>query len=185
MLSFAVLCLLLGAGHILRVRVRLLQRLYLPSCVVGGLLGILIVQTFAAMAGLGEPIGRINGALSQWSKLWSDLPRFLINIVFACLFLGVKLPTFKTLWRSAGRAQVLGGLARDEGDGHPHPSVISDLARVDQTGRDGPREKTPVADLLHWIEQHVHHLGHRFFLCWYTANAMRPAPTTRLLRTTP
>jgi ESS family glutamate:Na+ symporter len=102
MISFVVLCLLLGAGHILRVRVRLLQRLYLPSCVVGGLLGLLIVQSFAAMNGFGEPIRRINAALSQWSELWSVLPRFLINIVFACLFLGVKLPKFKTLWQSAG-----------------------------------------------------------------------------------
>ena len=108
MVAFVVLCLLLGAGHILRVRVRLLRRLYLPSCVVGGLLGLLVVQGFATMAGLGAPIGRINGALSQWSKLWSDLPRFLINIVFACLFLGVKLPKFKALWRSAGSQLAYG-----------------------------------------------------------------------------
>ncbi len=108
MISFVVLCLLLGAGHILRVRVRLLRRLYLPSCVVGGLLGLLIVQSVAAMDSLGEPVGRINAALSQWSELWSVLPRYLINIVFACLFLGVKLPKFKALWRSAGSQLAYG-----------------------------------------------------------------------------
>ena len=108
MISFVVLCLLLGAGHILRVRIRLLQRLYLPSCVVGGLFGLLVVQSLAAMDGLGEPIGRINSALLQWSKLWSVLPRYLINVVFACLFLGVKLPKFKALWRSAGSQLAYG-----------------------------------------------------------------------------
>jgi len=40
MVSFIWLCLLLGAGHLLRSRIRLLRRLYLPSCVVAGLLGL-------------------------------------------------------------------------------------------------------------------------------------------------
>lgn len=102
MASFVILCLLLGAGHLLRSRVRLFQRLYLPSCVIGGLLGLIVIQSLAAMDGLAQPIHQINIALSQWSGPWSALPGFLINIVFACLFLGVKLPKFSTLWKRAG-----------------------------------------------------------------------------------
>ena len=43
-LSFCGLCLLLLAGKFLRVRLRFLQKLYLPSSVIGGLLGLLILQ---------------------------------------------------------------------------------------------------------------------------------------------
>ena len=45
MLSFACLCLLLGLGYWLRCRVPFLQRLYLPASVIGGLLGLLLLQT--------------------------------------------------------------------------------------------------------------------------------------------
>ena len=39
---FAILSILLIAGKILRVQIPLLQKLYLPSSVVGGLLGLTI-----------------------------------------------------------------------------------------------------------------------------------------------
>jgi ESS family glutamate:Na+ symporter len=107
-ISFVALCLLLGAGHILRVRIKLLQRLYLPSCVVGGLLGLVVIQLFAAMDEPAGSIHRINLALTAWSAPWSDLPSFLINVVFACLFIGVKLPKFSILCRRAGHQLAYG-----------------------------------------------------------------------------
>ena len=91
--SFAGLCLLLLAGHVLRTKVALLRKLYLPSCVIGGLAGLLVIQCF------GGPSG---SAVAWWTAGWSALPSFLINIVFACLFLGVALPKFRTLCRRAG-----------------------------------------------------------------------------------
>ena len=91
--SFVGLSLLLLAGHVLRTKARLLQKLYLPSCVVGGLLGLVVIQGARA---LGHPVP------GHWTAGWSKLPGFLINIVFACLFLGVTLPGFSTLWRRAG-----------------------------------------------------------------------------------
>ena len=39
---FAILSVLLIAGKILRVRLPLLQKLYLPSSVVGGILGLVL-----------------------------------------------------------------------------------------------------------------------------------------------
>lgn len=102
MLSFVTLCLLLGAGHVLRSRIKLLQKLYLPSCVVAGILGFIIIQLFAAMDDHGGTTHQINLALTAWSAPWSKLPGFLINVVFACLFLGVKLPDFSTVCKRAG-----------------------------------------------------------------------------------
>ena len=43
---FAVLSVLLVAGKILRVQIPLLQKLYLPSSIVGGLLGLLLLSFF-------------------------------------------------------------------------------------------------------------------------------------------
>lgn len=76
MVSLVCLCLLLGAGYLLRIRIKLFQKLFLPACVVGGLLGLLIIQGFAAMDGLGEPIQRINAVLSGWTGPWKKLPAY-------------------------------------------------------------------------------------------------------------
>ena len=91
--SFIGLCLLLGLGHVLRTRIRVFQKLYLPSCIIAGLLGLVVLQ---GLKSAGAPIP------SVWTTGWSKLPGFLINIVFACLFLGSTLPKFSTLWRRAG-----------------------------------------------------------------------------------
>ena len=93
MLSFIGLCILLGLGHLIRLKSRLLQKLYLPSCVIGGLVGFLIIQACQAQD-VRIPV--------QWIASWGKLPGILINIVFACLFLGVKIPKMSTLWKRAG-----------------------------------------------------------------------------------
>ena len=89
-LSFSALCLLLVAGKVLRLKVKLFQRLYLPSSVIAGLLGLVIVQTLGGYLPEGVTAG------------WGELPGFLINIVFASLFLGVTIPPLKTIWQKSG-----------------------------------------------------------------------------------
>ena len=106
-MSFVGLCILLGVGHVLRTRIRLLQKLYLPSCVIGGLVGLTVLQVFARTTlSMGEAApGWLAGAsaeLAIWSGPWGKLPGFLINVVFACLFLGVALPNLRTVWRRGG-----------------------------------------------------------------------------------
>ncbi|MCD4831961.1 MAG: hypothetical protein K8R02_09200 [Anaerohalosphaeraceae bacterium] len=102
MLSFVMLCVLLVVGHILRSKVRLLQKLYLPSCVIGGLVGLIVIQVFALLQGRSEVMATLNSAISDVSAPWSKIPGLLINIVFACLFLGVKLPKASSLAKRAG-----------------------------------------------------------------------------------
>jgi len=89
-LSFCSLCLLLVVGKILRVKIKLLQRLYLPAAVIGGLIGLIVIQ----LTGDSLPAGVTAG--------WSKLPGFLINIIFACLFLGVKIPKISKIWDQSG-----------------------------------------------------------------------------------
>jgi glutamate:Na+ symporter, ESS family len=107
MTSLVVLCLLLLLGHCLRTRLRVLQRLYLPSCVIGGILGLCLVQ------GATGVLNRLNLAnlvvhIEELAGPWRSIPGQLINVVFACLFLGVALPKFSELWRRSGTQVVYG-----------------------------------------------------------------------------
>ena len=86
--SFCGLCLLLAIGKFLRVKVKFIQRLYLPSAVIGGIIGLILVQ--------------ISGSrLDNWTVGWTSLPGFLINIVFASLFLGAAIPSLSVIWDRA------------------------------------------------------------------------------------
>ena len=89
-ISFCGLCLLLVVGKLLRVKIKLFQKLYLPSSVIAGILGLIILTAFKGDIPL------------QYTAGWSKLPGFLINIVFAGLFLGVQIPGIKKIWGIAG-----------------------------------------------------------------------------------
>ena len=80
--SACILFVFLLAGKLLRVKVKLLQTLFLPSSIIGG---------FLAMA--AGPFG--FDVLPAWvSAEWSKMPGLLINVVFACLFLGQRKHRF-------------------------------------------------------------------------------------------
>ncbi|MCK4930536.1 MAG: sodium:glutamate symporter [Candidatus Aminicenantes bacterium] len=86
--SFCGLCLLLAIGMFLRIKVKFIQRLYLPSAVIGGIIGLILIQ--------------ISGSrLDNWTVGWTSLPGFLINIVFASLFLGAAIPSLSVIWDRA------------------------------------------------------------------------------------
>jgi ESS family glutamate:Na+ symporter len=95
MLSFGCLCVLLGLGYWIRRKVVFLQRLYLPASVIAGLLGLALFQI---------PVF----PTAEVSVGWSKLPGQLINIVFACLFLGTALPPVAKVWKSASRQLAYG-----------------------------------------------------------------------------
>ena len=95
MLSFAFLSLLLLAGQYLRTRLRWCQRLLLPASVLGGAVGLILIQIFQRTA---PDAALLTDATAGWSKL----PGFLINIVFATLFLGAAIPRLKVIWRLSG-----------------------------------------------------------------------------------
>ena len=81
-LVFCILSLFLVLGKFLRVFIPILQKLYLPSSIVGGVVALIAFKCFPGLipADVFDAIGK--------------LPRFLINVVFAALFLGVTAPKF-------------------------------------------------------------------------------------------
>ncbi len=86
---FCLLSALLVAGKLLRTLIPLLQRCYLPSSVIGGFIGLLIFQCFPDLfpAEIASTVGK--------------LPGFMINVVFATLFLGVVTPPMAKVVRIA------------------------------------------------------------------------------------
>ena len=82
---FTALSSLLVIGKFLRVRVQFLQRLYLPSSVVGGLVGLAAISVLnSGVTGAEVPRWAVDGIRA--------VPGFLINVIFATLFLGVAVP---------------------------------------------------------------------------------------------
>ena len=80
---FTFLSLLLILGKALRSAVPMLQWLYLPSSVIGGLLGLGVLSLWPSLL------------LAEYLTTLRSLPSFLINIVFAALFLGTVTPGLK------------------------------------------------------------------------------------------
>ncbi len=109
-LSFVLLCVCLGLGHWMRTKIQGLQRLYLPSCVIGGLIGLLMFRVMGTLTdpGLTGMISETNLFINATLAQWRALPGLLINVVFACLFLGVTLPKFGQIWKSSARQLAYG-----------------------------------------------------------------------------
>ena len=95
---FCTLCLLLILGKLLRTFCPLLQKLYLPSSVIAGLLGLIFFSVFPEFQGSG-----IHSSMGK-------LPGFLINVIFATIFMGAVTPHVKEIFKIALPQLCLGQL---------------------------------------------------------------------------
>ena len=93
---FAILSVLLIAGKVLRVKLSFLQRLYLPSSVIGGLIGLVVLTALGK-----QTPSEVAGGMRA-------IPGFLINVIFATLFLGAATPKLKEVIRFAFPQLCLG-----------------------------------------------------------------------------
>jgi glutamate:Na+ symporter, ESS family len=95
MVHLGWLSILLLVGKLIRARTRVLQRLFLPASIIAGFLGLLLGPYVLGAAG-------VQLIPSEMLATWAALPGVLINVVFACLFLGVAIPRLGTIWREGG-----------------------------------------------------------------------------------
>ncbi|MFQ5791579.1 MAG: sodium/glutamate symporter [Acidobacteriota bacterium] len=95
MIDICWLCALLLLGKLVRARVVLLQRLFLPASVIAGFIGLVLGPYGAGKAGF-------QVLPQHMLDTWATFPGRLINVVFACLFLGMAIPSLKTIWREGG-----------------------------------------------------------------------------------
>lgn len=96
--SVLILSVLLLMGKVLRVKLKLFQRIFLPSSIIGGFLGLI-----AGPFGLDIlPVFILD--------IWKDIPGILINFVFATLFLGVAIPGIRKIWSMGGSQLCFGAV---------------------------------------------------------------------------
>ncbi len=105
-IGFAILILglFLLLGKIIRVKTPAVQKLFLPSSIIGGF--ILLALGPQVLGKLGAPENGIFTA--EMLTVWASLPGLLISIVFATLFLGKSLPSPRQAAELAGPQLSLG-----------------------------------------------------------------------------
>lgn len=101
--SFFLICFFLWLGLQVR-RIKIFRIFSMPAAVTGGFIGLIFLQ----LCKLNEDVYAVIAY--DWVVGWSALPSILINIVFATLFLGKKLPTAKEAWRDGGPQVMYGQL---------------------------------------------------------------------------
>lgn len=88
--SIIVLAIVLLIARFIKRGSPVLQKLFIPSSLIAGVGGLVLGP---------QILGTIPAEITDF---WSQFPRYLINVVFAGLFLGKVIPNRKQIWRTAG-----------------------------------------------------------------------------------
>ncbi|WP_078394751.1 sodium/glutamate symporter [Shouchella patagoniensis] len=112
-IGFAIILLagLLIVGKYVRLRLPILQKLFLPTSLIAGVLALLVgPEVLGRLLTRFTPTDQMEAGLftTEIVDVWAGLPGLLINIVFACLFIGFTLPKPKTMWTIGGPSIALG-----------------------------------------------------------------------------
>lgn len=99
--ALAVLAAMLVVGY-LAVRLPVVRKSFIPGSLATGILLLLLGPQ---VAGVYFPQIDIS---AEYYDLWRTMPAHLINIVFACLFLGKSILPFREMWRMAGSHAAYG-----------------------------------------------------------------------------
>ncbi len=94
--SLCILLLFLLMGKVLRAKVALFQRIFLPASILGGFVALLFGPYL------------LNVLPDFLYDTWTQIPGILISIVFATLFLGVIIPGVRTMWTQGGSQLCFG-----------------------------------------------------------------------------
>lgn len=99
--AVALLAVAIMIGYII-ARLPLVRRLYIPTSLAGGALLLILSPQ---VAGIHFPQFQIP---AEYYDIWGTLPKHLIVLVFAGLFLGKPLLSFKKMWKLAGPQVAFG-----------------------------------------------------------------------------
>ncbi len=109
--SIVIIGVFLVIGKIIRLKVNLLSKYFLPSSIIAGFVMLLLGPEV-----LGAIVRRFT-AVENWEygiftepimTVFSSIPGLLISVIFAALFLGKKIPNIKDIWMTAGPQVAFG-----------------------------------------------------------------------------
>ena len=103
LISFIWLSFALVLGKLLRNWISIFRKLFIPASILGG-----FFLLFISPGVLGKLTNGFNILPEFAVGIWSSFPGFLINVIFACLFLGKKIPKLKEVWKKAGPQIIFG-----------------------------------------------------------------------------
>lgn len=110
--AFVLIALLILAGRFVKQKFGWLQQLYLPESIVAGVIALILgpqVVGAVTSAIAGENAWLAGGLFTEPIRnVWSQSPGVFINIVFAALFLGERIPNPRAIWRKAAPQVVFG-----------------------------------------------------------------------------
>ncbi len=93
--SFCTIFFFLYIGHLLRENLSVCRRIMLPASMIGGIIALAFVQLSRLNTNFHTVVSH------DFIKGWEELPEFLMNIVFASLFLGEDLPSIRDIFSAA------------------------------------------------------------------------------------
>lgn len=105
-MSFLVLGIILLVGKWIRLVSPPLQKLFIPSSLIGGFLGLIlgpeVLGSVVSMTGVSGNL--FSGGIfpGEMLEVWATLPGIFINVIFATLFLGKRIPGIREIWLLAG-----------------------------------------------------------------------------------
>jgi ESS family glutamate:Na+ symporter len=110
--SFLMIGVFLIIGKVVRLHTKWLRNLFLPSSIIAGFIALFLgPDVLGRLTSQFLEQGSIfyNGLIPDFIlDVWRPLPGMFINIVFAALFLGKKVPSVKKIWDVAGPQIVMG-----------------------------------------------------------------------------
>jgi len=80
-------------SEIIRFFIPILKKYHIPRAFIGGIIALVLGP---------ELIGSFSGFNIITEKIlnpWSEMSLFLVNVIFACIFLGTNIPNFKKIFR--------------------------------------------------------------------------------------
>ncbi|SFP58940.1 sodium/glutamate symporter [Salibacterium halotolerans] len=104
-MGIVIISIMLALGKWIRIRIPLMQRLFLPSALIGGFLALLLgpgVLGRVTQDLFGEGFLENGLFTSGIFEVWGAMPGLLINVVFAGLFIGFRIPNVKEILRIGG-----------------------------------------------------------------------------------
>ncbi len=88
--SIIILAFILLCSRFIKRRSKFLQKYFIPSSLLAGFIGLAIGP---------QVLGVISAEITG---LWAVLPKYLISVIFAGLFLGKVIPKMNEIWKTAG-----------------------------------------------------------------------------------
>ncbi|SFM04325.1 sodium/glutamate symporter [Salibacterium qingdaonense] len=104
-MAIVIISIMLALGKWIRIRIPLLQRLFLPSALIGGFLALLLgpgVLGRITQGMFGQGFLENGLFTADIFEVWGEMPGLLINVVFAGLFIGFRIPNPKEILRIGG-----------------------------------------------------------------------------------